>query len=68
MTEWKDIASAKKDGSEMLLSAGGDRYYIGVGQWAECDPDFSNSVAGWFWPYAIRPTHWMPLPPPPEER
>lgn len=67
MSEWMPISTAPKDGTRILCFApdlGGINYY-GVARWAERDPDFPNTVAGWFWPFAIRPTHWMPLPPPP---
>lgn len=63
---WQPIETAPKDGAEILCVARGDRDYYGVAQWAERDPDFPRSIAGWFWPYAIRPTHWMPLPSPPD--
>ena len=64
---WQPIGSAPKDGTEMLLYANGgagDREYVGVGQWATAKGP--GTVAGWFWSYAIRPTHWMPLPEPPK--
>lgn len=61
--EWQPIETAPKDGSEILAYAWARyRSYYGVAQWAEANPAFSNSVAGWFWPFAIRPTHWQPLP------
>jgi Protein of unknown function (DUF551) len=61
MNEWQPIETAPRDGTEILLFARGqhDDVYRGVGQWSE----HSNS---WFWSFAIRPTHWMPLPEPPE--
>lgn len=66
--EWKPIDTAPKDGSKILAFAQGsyhrDHYY-GVAQWAFADPDFPSTVDGWFWEYAIRPTHWQPLPQPP---
>jgi len=62
---WRDIASAPKEGSQFLTFAR-DKHgieYMAVAQWAE--PDGMGSVSGWFWTYAIRPTHWRPLPAPP---
>lgn len=64
--EWQDISTAPKDGTHILAFAS-DEYrqpYYSVAQWAPERPEF-GSVAGWFWSFAIRPTHWMPLPPPP---
>jgi len=67
--EWMPIKAAPRDGALILAWAGDpftpSFYYYGVAQWANADPDFPDSVNDWFWPYAIRPTHWMPLPPPP---
>lgn len=74
--EWQPIETAPKDGTQMLCVApftkpdGGTTWafpFYGVAQWAEADPDFPKSVAGWFWPYATRPTHWLPLPTPPSD-
>lgn len=64
MAEWQDISTAPKDGASILAFARGDLDYYGVAQWAEANPDL-GSVEGWFWPFAIRPTHWMRLPEPP---
>lgn len=69
MVDWQPIDTAKKDGSKILAFAR-DEYgspYIAVAQWAERDPDFPRTVSGWFWPFAIRPQQWMPLPKFPEE-
>ncbi len=69
-SEWRPIAEAPKDGSQVLCfaadSIGGPPFY-GVAEWADADADFPNTVDGWFWAYAQRPTHWMPLPEPPEQ-
>ena len=65
--DWQPIATAPRDGTRILVLApdlGGISYY-GVAQWAEKDEWRPETVAGWFWSYATRPTHWMPLPPPP---
>ena len=69
MSEWQPIETAPKDGRQFLAYAKGQmipRHFIAVAQWASADPDFPQSVDGWFWPYAIRPTHWKPLPEPPK--
>lgn len=66
---WEAIDTAPKDGSQILAFAHDpdlpERGYYAVAQWANADPDFPNTVSGWFWTYAIRPTHWMELPAPP---
>ena len=60
MSEWQPIETAPRDGTEILLFARGPYKddYRGVGQW-------SGQRNDWFWNFAIRPTHWMPLPEPP---
>lgn len=63
VTEWQPIETAPKDGREILLFARGNRDFIGVGQWAKGN---LPETYGWFWSFAIRPTHWMPLPEPPQ--
>jgi len=68
MSEWQPIETAPKDGTQILAFAAGMHGrvdFYGVAQWAESQAAF-NSVAGWFWPFAIRPTHWMSLPEPPK--
>ena len=63
---WRDMDSAPKDGTEVLLFAHGDIDYTAVGQWSD-NTELPGTVAGWFWPFAIRPTSWQPLPPPPRK-
>lgn len=85
MSEWRDIASAPRDGTPLLLYCHGgidiDPFYrpkgmssdIVVGLWevdADC-PDggrWSSDVGdiGEQLSPPINPTHWMPLPSPPE--
>jgi len=57
---WKPITCAPQD-REILLFARGNRDFFGVGQWATAG-ELPGTIDGWFWPYAIRPTHWVPLP------
>ena len=66
--KWQPIETAPKDGEEVLMFARGTLglEYFSVGQYAKADPAF-GTVDGWFWTFAIRPTHWMPLPEPPSE-
>ena len=59
---WQPIESAPKDGSMMLISVG-DRGGVGE-SW------FSRSDDKWYWASGdaaqSTPTHWMPLPSPPD--
>lgn len=65
-----DMDAAPKDGSEFLAFARdpNSRDFYGVAQWAEKRDYNPRSVAGWFWPFAIRPTHWRRLPSPPADQ
>jgi len=58
--DWQPIASAPKDGMEVLLY---DGRYIVIGHWMEANYFRDGEPARWF-PRAA-PTHWMPLPAPP---
>lgn len=73
LPQWVDIASAPKDGTHILVSAG-DRVSIGgwlsdIDQGAEWEGQIG--MAGWWavdlGPHNDKPTHWMPLPPPPTD-
>jgi len=62
MNEWQSIETAPKDGSDILTCArfGG----ISVRYWGVGDDDemaWQPRIRGCF------PTHWMPLPKPPEK-
>jgi hypothetical protein len=63
---WQPIASAPKDGTMILLVSDEDPEHIQPCQWSE---------VGWLSPYSYStyfsggfdgPTHWMPMPSPPE--
>lgn len=68
--KWQPIETAPKDGREILLFDRDDLPTVFAGKWAPVAGD-----GGW-WIYADEllqdacaeafPTHWMPLPPPPE--
>ena len=93
MSEWRDIESAPKDGTWLLLLIPDgieERSYeikdapsITIGRWGPQDMKSAAwySVEGYyeFWDYGgytgagtsdyqctVQPTHWMPLPAPPE--
>ena len=66
MNEWQPIATAPKDGSGILIVAGGlvfEAFWdymhdVNVWRYANMTDDQSLSEI-------IEPTHWMPLPTPP---
>lgn len=70
--EWQDIASAPKDGTEILCWFG-PRIGVKSASWTECASGFEIWCVddNKFDPYPVRgyndpfPTHWLPLPPPP---
>ncbi len=62
MTEWQPIETAPKDGTRVLLWRRAIRDQptpiMADGFWCE---------TCWVWPYILsEPTHWQPLPAPPE--
>jgi Protein of unknown function (DUF551) len=68
---WQPIETARKDGTRVLLFCPYGRTWIGVGAWEEnlyhngekaWTTDDGESVVLAYDP----PTHWMPLPEPPE--
>lgn len=78
MSEWQPIETAPKDGTTILvrgrptdLVMGGDTlvkfHKLGTytAAWDEIDSTFCLSGGSWLGPF-VSPTHWMPLPPPPE--
>lgn len=65
MTEWQDIGTAPKDGTEVWAFNGeqarmkwieGDGYALWI---------YDDEVIADVDPNPEQPTHWMPLPPPP---
>lgn len=60
MAEWQPIETAPKDGTKILAFNKWGEY--GVAEWVE-------SQQCWFAGYDdfTAPTHWMPLPEPPED-
>ena len=69
MTGWQPIGTAPKDGAEILLYFPEGK--IGSAKWRK---GIFGGPKEWFSAEGSRlclaydpPTHWMPLPPPPEE-
>lgn len=74
--EWKPIEGAPRDGTDILVWSRWD--WDGM-DGDDCDDRFYAQVAAWRWDsfiaksgnpycdYAFGATHWMPIPPPPEE-
>jgi len=62
MMEWQPIETAPKDDTAMLLACEflENDWRIKVGGWRTDKSDWNIFGASW------EPTHWMPLPEPPE--
>jgi hypothetical protein len=61
---WLPIATAPKDGTRVLLFNPDEPPYQCVGCWL-------NNTTGGGWvssEWDVEPSHWQPLPPPPEEQ
>lgn len=69
MMEWRDMESAPKDGSEVLIAVNG-RPLISHYRVSEhiVNGKSSSRFEGWFMPFAYsfsdppEPTHWSPIP------
>lgn len=58
--DWRDIASAPKDGSPVWLGRVGDDTVIGSG-WVLCDDSHGGGKFAWVFAFdGWQPTHWMP--------
>lgn len=63
--KWRSIETAPKDGTLLLLYAkSGDNYHMRTGYYNDA-PRLGN-YPKWRWELTIEPTHWMPLPKPPD--
>lgn len=66
MSDWRDIETAPKDGTRILVARNGIVFDT---KWHKCityrtgEPD--EITQGW--QCGAAPTHWMPLPAPPTE-
>ncbi|UXO93952.1 hypothetical protein Pan3_30 [Pseudanabaena phage Pan3] len=65
---WRDIETAPRDGTRVTVGST-DGWVVGDAYWCEEDESWrelnNHPTDVWGWP--IEPTHWQPLPPPPEE-
>ena len=64
MSKWQPIETAPKDGTWILLYDEQD--VIEVGWWESFDCPGGGAMIGWCVDRVTHPTHWMPLPEPPE--
>ena len=74
MSEWMPIETAPKDHAILVYGKAQDtqnplvrftKAGVYSAYWDEIDDSFCLSGASWVGPF-IKPTHWMPLPEPPE--
>lgn len=79
MSEWQPIETAPRDGTEVILGSLAQTYKgapvpprVTIGYWTQDDePEYEYCDPYWMsWDGGFTkenpPTHWMPLPPPPE--
>lgn len=72
MSEWKPIKTAPKDGTKILVCCFDHGWEMEVSHWVTDEPyvdedDQEKTYKGWLPMIGISgPTHWMPLPKPPE--
>jgi hypothetical protein len=60
MSEWQPIETAPKDGTAVIVYCPAKGVHVG---------NRRSDRVGWYsvrGAYLCKPTHWMPLPPPPE--
>jgi hypothetical protein len=62
---WRPIAEAPRDGTLLLGWDGKEMAIVQAAKWASSGWAVAHDAEDYAWSdYA--PTHWMPLPPPPE--
>lgn len=62
MTDWQPIETASKDGVTIVLYGAKGRYKIVIGKWVANWNQWQSQPGAW----PVYPTHWMPLPEPPQ--
>lgn len=63
--DWQPIEAAPDDGHEILMCCKPNDHTpwrFGIGSFIEWQGDKML----WDWPWGYRPTHWMPIPRPPQ--
>ncbi len=69
MSEWQPIETAPKDGTEILVFIDGNIFQAHQDEQLDWCMPFAKAhgcgCCGW---NDDKPTHWMPLPPPPKEQ
>jgi hypothetical protein len=61
--QWRDIESAPRDHTEILLSNG---EHVSSGAWFTGEDDHEAQWMDWSGGMLPEPTHWMPIPPAPK--
>lgn len=61
---WQPIATAPKDGTEILIAREGRKDYL-IAAWREYGNEFLWCERGLRFHALAEPTHWQPLPEPP---
>jgi hypothetical protein len=61
--DWQLIETAPKDGEDVLLCQdyGDGTFEMVVGAWSDATDEWRSGE-----PFPHKPTHWMPLPEPPD--
>lgn len=63
MSKWQPIETAPKDGTWLIACWTGHRGWMAMVFWDQTRAKWCDVFQG----YVAQPTHWMPLPPPPQE-
>lgn len=58
--KWRPIETAPKDGTKVVVYDEGD---VWIAYWYRTSPQL---FGWWAIDHGVNPTHWLPLPPPPE--
>ncbi len=72
--DWQPIETAPRDGTEILLWAPDYSHRAGIGAWCDVIGAWSADIGSMEDGVAVfegdcdGPSHWMPLPAPPEDR
>lgn len=63
---WRTIESAPRDGAQVMIAVAGK--WVSIGRWHDDDHQWReiNNDPTDAWGVELYPTHWQPLPPPPE--